>query len=372
MKSSRFVQTVATSIVVLMAIGTHVEAQFSLLSDNRSVSASGEVNSSTLYSQFQAGPEAFATFNGNVNGSGETNLLEVVSSATQTSIITSNAIYATNVVGCSYSFSYTGPFGGAPSGEAVASNIFEITFGVQSPVLCCVSGIHFAGGDIFGAPTVYLGSAHHGTITSIGENQEYAWNFLGVLQSDTYIFNLDVPIDFGAFYSPQYPADHAAVYTSCALTVVPPPVILSNTMSVTASPGGIASFNIVATGDPRGGNMSYQWIFGGNNIPAATNGALVLTNLTSTQAGSYFIVVSNWAGSSTSSPAVLSLLSLNMYAGLTIAGQVGDTYQVDYRTSLTGSNWTTLTNLVLPSNPFLFIDTNSPYSPQRFYRAVVE
>jgi hypothetical protein len=219
---------------------------------------------------------------------------------------------------------------------------------------------------------VYLGSAHHGTITSIGENQEYAWNFLGVLQSDTYIFNLDVPIDFGAFYSPQYPADHAAVYTSCALTVVPPPVILSNPMSVTASPGGIASFNIVATGDPRGGNMSYQWIFGGNNIPAATNGALVLTNLTSTQAGSYFIVVSNWAGSSTSSPAVLSLLSLNMYAGLTIAGQVGDTYQVDYRTSLTGSNWTTLTNLVLPSNPFLFIDTNSPYSPQRFYRAVVE
>jgi len=362
----------ATSIVLLMAPHVQVQAQFVLLNDNRSVSASGEVSSSTLYSQFQAGPGTFAPFNGGASGSGETNSIEVTSSATQTSIITSNGICATNSVRCSYAYSYSGPPLGAPSGEASASNTFEISFAVQSPLLCALSGVHIAGGDIFGAPTVYLGSAHHGTITSIGGNQEYVWNFLGVLQPDTYIFNLDVPIAFLALYNPQPTADQASVGTSCALTVIPPPAILSSPASVTASPGGNAGFNVVSTGDPRAGTIGYQWFFNGSSVPAATNSTLLLTNLTSAQAGMYSVVVSNLAGNSTSSPAVLSLLSLNMYAGLTIAGQVGDTYLVDYRQAILGTNWIPLTNFVLPSNPFLFIDASSPDTSQRFYRAVVQ
>ena len=151
-----------------------------------------------------------------------------------------------------------------------------------------------------------------------------------------------------------------------------PPAILSNPKNVTASPGGIAILNAVATHA-----SSYQWSFGGTSIAAATNNTLVLTNLRTSQAGSYFVVVSNSGGSATSAPAILSLLSLKMYAGLTtagltIAGQTGDTYRVDYRQTLVGSNWTTLTNFVLPTSPFLLLDTNSAYSSRRFYRAVVE
>src|ERR1017187_5011896 len=151
-----------------------------------------------------------------------------------------------------------------------------------------------------------------------------------------------------------------------------PPAILSNPKNVPASPGGTAILNAVTTNA-----SSYQWFFGGASIAAATNSTLVLTNLRTTQAGSYFVVVSNSGGSATSTPAILSLLSLKMYgglttAGLTIAGQTGDTYRVDYRQTLVGTNWTTLTNFVLPTSPFLLLDTNSAYSSRRFYRAVVE
>lgn len=64
-------------------------------------------------------------------------------------------------------------------------------------------------------------------------------------------------------------------------------------------------------------------------------------------------------------------ISLRMYAGITLIGSVGATYRVDYRTNLTTTNWSTLTNLVLPASPHLVIDTDSPNAPMRFYRAVL-
>jgi hypothetical protein len=65
---------------------------------------------------------------------------------------------------------------------------------------------------------------------------------------------------------------------------------------------------------------------------------------------------------------LLPRLALNMYAGLTIMGLVGSTYEIDYSNNLT--NWTALTNIILPSSPYLFIDTTSTYFSTRFYRAI--
>ena len=65
-------------------------------------------------------------------------------------------------------------------------------------------------------------------------------------------------------------------------------------------------------------------------------------------------------------PANLKLLT---YPGITINGTPGLTYQIQYSTSL-NSNWQTLTNFSLPYSPYLWIDTSSPVSGQRFYRSV--
>jgi hypothetical protein len=150
------------------------------------------------------------------------------------------------------------------------------------------------------------------------------------------------------------------------LTVVVSPGIAAGPMNATVSPGGAATFSVTGTG----GGLSYQWYFNGISIFGATNSLLVLSNVNAAYAGNYTVVVSNAAGTVTSSSAALSLMSLNLYAGLTINGKVGGTYKVEYATSLSNPVWTTLTNLPLPSSPYLYIDTTTPASSGvRFYRA---
>jgi len=67
-----------------------------------------------------------------------------------------------------------------------------------------------------------------------------------------------------------------------------------------------------------------------------------------------------------------SVLNIAMYAGLTISGTVGFTNQIQYKDSLNSTNWLPLAEVVLPASPYFFVDTNSPYSSQRFYRAVAK
>lgn len=65
-----------------------------------------------------------------------------------------------------------------------------------------------------------------------------------------------------------------------------------------------------------------------------------------------------------------SLLGINMYAGLTLTGVVGSTNEIEYEYDLSQTNWTFLTNVVLTSSPYLFIDTNSTFFSHRFYQAI--
>ena len=63
-------------------------------------------------------------------------------------------------------------------------------------------------------------------------------------------------------------------------------------------------------------------------------------------------------------------LGIVMYPGLWLEGTVGATYRIDFITDLSGAtDWTTLTSIVLPTSPFLILDTNAP-TPRRFYRAI--
>jgi len=64
-------------------------------------------------------------------------------------------------------------------------------------------------------------------------------------------------------------------------------------------------------------------------------------------------------------------LNVKIYAGLTIAGQTETTYRVEYTSNLTNQTlWQSLTDLSLSNSPQFFLDTTSPFSARRFYRAV--
>lgn len=63
-----------------------------------------------------------------------------------------------------------------------------------------------------------------------------------------------------------------------------------------------------------------------------------------------------------------SSLTIAAYSGVTISGAVGRTYQIQTSDDMT--SWSTVSTLVLSSNPYLWIDQN-PISGNKFYQAVL-
>jgi hypothetical protein len=88
-------------------------------------------------------------------------------------------------------------------------------------------------------------------------------------------------------------------------TVPLQPVIQAQPQSQSVSPGGTATFGVVATGAPL---LQFQWRFNGTNIVWGTNALLTITNTLLANAGSYDVVVTNVAGSVTSVVATLTVV----------------------------------------------------------------
>jgi hypothetical protein len=137
-----------------------------------------------------------------------------------------------------------------------------------------------------------------------------------------------------------------------------------------------ASFSVQVQGAPP---FSYQWFVDGFPITWATNATLTLTNLDSTDAGSYTVTIRNVVNSVTSAPAVLIVnpagISLGLYAGVTVSGVVGKTYGIQYSTNVSATNsWTAATNLTLtqPVQTWVdtAVDTHAAGIVGRFYRVV--
>jgi Concanavalin A-like lectin/glucanases superfamily/Immunoglobulin I-set domain/Cohesin domain len=81
-----------------------------------------------------------------------------------------------------------------------------------------------------------------------------------------------------------------------------PPYIVTHPQNVTVMVGQDAVFSILASGSPP---LSYQWLFKGVPLDGATSSRLLLSKVSFDQAGAYSVVVTNDAGSVTSSNATL-------------------------------------------------------------------
>jgi hypothetical protein len=62
-------------------------------------------------------------------------------------------------------------------------------------------------------------------------------------------------------------------------------------------------------------------------------------------------------------------VGVHLYAGLSVTGVVGRTYSVEYVTNLAANNWAPVASNTLSQPYWLFIDTNTPFNPQKFFRA---
>ncbi len=82
------------------------------------------------------------------------------------------------------------------------------------------------------------------------------------------------------------------------------PTITSQPLSQTVNPGAAVTFTVGASGSTP---LTYQWRFNGANISGATSSSYTKSNVQSTNAGNYSVVVSNLAGTATSANAVLTV-----------------------------------------------------------------
>jgi formylglycine-generating enzyme required for sulfatase activity len=137
---------------------------------------------------------------------------------------------------------------------------------------------------------------------------------------------------------------------------VPPTITLQPTASETVNSGGSVTFFVAATGTP---SPTYQWRKDGIAISGEVGAALTLTNVQSASSGSYSVLVSNVAGSVSSSAITLTVtippaittqpasvtVNVGQTASLTVVGTGSPTPAYQWRKS--GVNLSAATNATL-------------------------
>ncbi|HEY3863716.1 MAG TPA: protease pro-enzyme activation domain-containing protein [Verrucomicrobiae bacterium] len=164
------------------------------------------------------------------------------------------------------------------------------------------------------------------------------------------------------------------------LTIVTGPSITNQPLPLTVTNGSPAVFTVGATGTPP---LFCQWQVNSTNlsdggiIAGSTSATLTLLDADATNAGLYDVVITNAYGSVTSSPVALSLAFLLQSAAqngntVTFAWPTtpGDTYQVQYTTDLSSTNWINLGPPFVASGLITGGSDDVGPDPQRFYRIV--
>ena len=170
----------------------------------------------------------------------------------------------------------------------------------------------------------------------------------------------------------------SATSSNATLTVITP-------LSITAQPlgqrivlGSSASFSVSVSGTAP---LRYRWRFNGASILNATNAVYAIQAVGASDTGNYSVVVTNLAGTVTSSNAPLTVvippaLALQLWAGyplLNLDGMLSSNFVVQYSTNLADTNWMNLLSLTnLPSSPYPFLDPAGDSEPARFYRAFMQ
>ena len=216
-----------------------------------------------------------------------------------------------------------------------------------------------------GSPTLYYQWMLYGT--NIANATATSYTRVGVQPADAGPYSVLVTNAFGT-----------ATSSNAQLTVIVPPTITTQPQSQTVTQGLNATFTVAASGTAP---FSFQWKFAGTNVSSATLSSYTRSNVQPSDAGSYSVVVSNSAGSATSSNAILTVSAvptppsiISQPQGQTVNQGASATFTVSasgstplyyqwrwYGTNLAGATGTsyTLTATTNLSGPYTVVVTNS-------------
>ena len=232
--------------------------------------------------------------------------------------------------------------------------------------------------------------------------RSFAWSFNGVVltnaNSDTLVFTGVLGSNAGVVTVSISNNDgsvvrNAAIWTGLSSLPDEPPTIATQPASLTVTSGSAASFKVVATGTPA---PTYQWKKNGVPIARATASTYTIASTRSSDTATYTVIVSNVAGSITSSPAKLTIkwsrsssqltdtagssealaelevVSASMVDGrfhMSLTGPVDINYVI--WGSADGTVWQQIITLPVAKVPFEYIDADPATNSARFYKATV-
>lgn len=231
---------------------------------------------------------------------------------------------------------------------------------------------------------VSFGMAVYGT-----KPDHYQWRKDGIPlagQTNQVLLLTNLQWDDGGAYDVIFQAPEglfvlpAAMLTLTVPLVSGPPTIVSQPYrlhTIEGRPGGL----FVAV---NGGNLSYQWRKDGTAVSGATNSALRFGVVAMADAGSYTLVMTNSSGGLTSAPISLVVgpalaLSPTLAQAATVRTggfrttvevRGGESYQVQFKNTLSDANWTVLGNFTAAGTAFEFLDAQATNQVMRIYRVI--
>jgi Immunoglobulin domain/Immunoglobulin I-set domain len=165
--------------------------------------------------------------------------------------------------------------------------------------------------------SVASGSSATFSVTATGTNLTYQWYFNNVAitgaTSASYTINSATSTNVGNYYVIIYsnPSNYTTSNT-VTLSMSSSGGGGGSNVSIVAQPfstsvvnGGTTVISVIASGT----NLTYQWYFNGSALAGATSSRLTITNATTANAGSYYVIVSSGSSSATSDTATLSVSS---------------------------------------------------------------
>ncbi len=166
-----------------------------------------------------------------------------------------------------------------------------------------------------------------------------------------------------------------ATSANAVLTINVAPSITTQPQSQSGGTGADVVFNVVAAGTAP---LNYQWLKDGATIPGANNSSYTRSSITANDVGAYSVIVSNIAGTVTSTNAslaintcVISLQSINVSPGinasLSFNVDPANNYTFQSKDDLTDSQWHDVSTVSSGSSTMTITDLSVTNS-QKFYR----
>jgi hypothetical protein len=131
------------------------------------------------------------------------------------------------------------------------------------------------------------------------------------------------------------------------------------------------TLSVTAVGTPP---FRYRWELDGTEIKGQTSAWLQIPAAKVSDSGSYSVTVENAEGSSTSEPAAVIVhppLAIQFYAGLTVTGNIGETYEIQFRPDIADAPWVTIATLNLTSTSQIWFDVDSVHRARGFYQTLL-